>query len=76
MNCCNILTDCGHSIFCTKCNAAFKTSQAHRDHVLKSHGITTNEMSGKDDLESQKSQSRKDLHEENKGGKLTIVTFK
>lgn len=54
------------TIFCTKCNAAFKTSQAHRDHVLKSHGITTNEMSGKDDLESQKTQSLKDFHEENK----------
>ena len=54
------------TMFCTKCNAAFKTSQAHRDHVLKSHGITTNEMSGKDDLESQKTQSRKDFHKENK----------
>lgn len=38
---------------CVKCNAAFKTSQAHRDHVLKSHGITTNEISGKDDLETE-----------------------
>ncbi|CAC5396981.1 unnamed protein product [Mytilus coruscus] len=38
---------------CAKCNAAFKTSQAHRDHVLKSHGITTNEISGKDDLETE-----------------------